>query len=100
MKFVKNKLFWLLAVLALSILVTALIVPATQKTKTSIVISTYSNSATDGCDGFKLKNGDSVDTFCFWAKPEEQTSYQDIIKVGDTVQYGTENGKQFIRLAN
>lgn len=99
MKLLRNKEPLLLCTLLLVGLVAVALFARTslQKTKTSIVTGTYSNSALDGCDGFILKNGDTVDTFCFWTRPEDQTDYQGSIEVGDRVEYGTKSGKQFIR---
>lgn len=98
MKLLKNWRFMLVSAILVIILAAIYVPKALGNTKTSVVTGTYSNSAEDGCDGFKLKNGDTVDTFCFWAKPEDQTVYDGSIKVGDKVEYGTQSGKRFIRL--
>ena len=99
MKLHKRKYLLIIFALIIVLLSVLFVFILPSKTKTSVVTGAYNNSALDGCDGFRLKNGDTVDTFCFWTKPEDQTDYNGEIKVGDQVEYGTIAGKKFIRLS-
>jgi hypothetical protein len=66
--------------------------------KTSVVTGTFSESYRDGCDGFKLANGDRFNKACFWESSGERPEYDRSIKVGDTVEYRIEGDDQFMRL--
>lgn len=64
--------------------------------KTSVVTRVYNGSERDGCDGFKFKNGDKIYTYCGWSM-DPPPSYDPEINEGDTVEYGTKDGKPFVR---
>lgn len=93
-----NKKKWLAIVLAVSALIASVVLykfSFDNNTKSSVVKEIYRGSS--GCDQLELENGDRVDTFCFWAPSDKQPRYDTSIKVGDTVEYGVESDRQFIR---
>jgi hypothetical protein len=94
-----NKKKWLvIAVVVLAVIASAALYETfiNNDVKTSVVKEIHIGGS--GCSQLELENGDNVDTFCFWTPPEKQPKYDRSIKVGDTVEYGVESDRQFIRL--